>query len=50
MYFQLFVRWLRVTDWFELGKEVSLDVVSDEEVEEEEEEADEEVARIYNNR
>ena len=34
-----------------MGKEVSLDVVSDEEVEEEEEEeADEVVARIYNER
>ena len=34
-----------------MGKEVGLDVVSDEEVEEEEEEEDdEEVARIYNER
>ena len=32
--------------WFELGKEVGLEVVSDEEVEEEEE--DLEVAKIYN--
>ena len=32
--------------WYELGKEVGLEVVSDEEVEEEEEEADEEVVHV----
>ena len=43
----------RTSDMFIMlhpGKEVGLEVVSDEEVEEEEEEADEEVVCVYNER